>query len=91
MPLPPYYLKVMLSGRMACVIVGMMYWGGFLKVLFESFSKGSRGFPYAFIIAGKVTTLEAVYGPTFVDHGVFVFWGDHTSHRFLNAFAKTLV
>ena len=41
-------------------------------MLFESFSKGPGGFPYVFIIAGKVITLEPVYGPTFVDHGVFV-------------------
>ena len=52
MPLPPYYLEVMLTGRMACVIAMMMYRGGFFKVLFESFSKGPRGFPYVFIIAG---------------------------------------
>ena len=75
MPLPPYYLEVMLSGRMACVIAMMIYRGGFLKVLFESFSKGPRGFPYVFIITGKATALEPVYGPTFVDHGVFVLGG----------------
>ena len=56
---------------MACVIVVM----GFLKVLFKSFSKGPRGFPYVFIITGKVTTLEPVYGPTFVDHRFFVLGG----------------
>ena len=67
MALPPYYLEVMLTGRMACVIAMMIYRGGLLKMLFESFSKGPRGFPYVFIIVGKVTT---VYGPTFVDHVV---------------------
>ena len=51
-------------------------WGGFLKVFLESFSKGPRGFPYVFIIEGKVITLKPVYGPTFVDHGVFVLGGD---------------
>ena len=76
MPLPPYYLEVMLSGRMACVIAVMMYRGGFLKVLFESFSKGPRGFPYVFIITDKVTSLEPVYGSTFVDHRVFVLGRD---------------
>ena len=76
MPLPPYYLEVMLSGRMACVIAVMMYRVGFLKMLIESFSKGPRGFPYVFIITGKVTALNWVYGPTFVDHGVFVLGGD---------------
>ena len=60
---------------MACVIAVMMYKGGFLKVLHKSSSKGPSGFPYVLIIAGKVTTLEPVYGPTFVDHGVFVFGG----------------
>ena len=75
-PLPPYYLEVILSGGMACVISVMMYRGGLLKVFFESFSKGPGGFSYVFIIEGKVTTLEPVYGPTFVDHGVFVLGGD---------------
>ena len=35
----------------------------------ESFSKGPGSFSYVFIIAGKVTALEPIYGPTFVDHG----------------------
>ena len=61
---------------MACVIAVMMYRREFLKVLFESFSKGPRGFPYVFIITGKVTALEPVYGHTFVDFGVFVLGGD---------------
>ena len=38
--------------------------------------KGPRDFPYVFIITGKVTALEPVYDPTFVDHGVFVLGGD---------------
>ena len=76
MPLPPYCLEVLFSGGMTCVAAMMMYRGGILWVLFESFSKGPRGFPYVFIITGKVTTLEPVYGPTFVDHGAFVIWGD---------------
>ena len=71
MPLPPYYLEVMLSGRLACVITVMIY-----RALLESFSKGPRGFPYIFIIAAKVTALEPVYGLTFVDHGVFVLGQD---------------
>ena len=76
MPLPPYYLEVVLSGRMACAIAMMIYREGFLQVLFESFSKGARGFHYAFIITCKVITLEPVYGPTLVDHGIFVLGGD---------------
>ena len=76
MPLPPYYLKVILTSRMACIVAMMMYREGILQVLFESFSKGPGGFPYVFIITGKVTTLEPIYGPTFDDHGVFVLWGD---------------
>ena len=75
-PFPAYYLEVMLIGRMACVIAVMMYRGGFFKVLFESFFKGPRGFQYVFIITGKVTALEPVYGPTFVHHGAFVLGGD---------------
>ena len=76
MCLPPYYLEFMLSGMIACVIAMMMYKGRFLKVLFESFYKGPTGFPYVFIIAGKVNGLEPVYGPTFVDHGVLLLGGD---------------
>ena len=55
---------------MASVVAMMMYSGGILQVLFESFSKGPGGFPYLFIITAKVTTLEPIYGPTFADHGV---------------------
>ena len=76
MPHPPYYLEVLLTGRMAYVVAMMMCRGKVLKVLFESFFKGPRDFPYVFIITSKVTTLEPIYGPTFVDHGVFVLGGD---------------
>ena len=41
MPLSPYYLEVISTGGMACIIAMMMYREGFLKVLFESISKGS--------------------------------------------------
>ena len=75
MPLPPYYLKVVLTSRMACIVGMMMYRGGIHQVLFES-QKGPGGFPCVFITTGKVTTLEPIYGPTFADHGVFVLGGD---------------
>ena len=71
MPLPPYYLDVLLGDGMTCVTAMMMYGGRILQVFFESFSKGPGGFPYVFTITSKVTTLGSVYGPTFVDHGVF--------------------
>ena len=61
---------------MACIVTMMIYGGGILQVLFESFSKGPGGFPYVFIITDEVTTLELVYGPTFADHGVFILGGD---------------
>ena len=61
---------------MACVIAVMMYRRGFLKVHFESFSKGPTGFYYVFIITDEVTTPEPVYCPTFFDHGIFVPGGD---------------
>ena len=72
MPLPPYYLKVILTSRMACIVTTMMYRGRILQGLFESFSKGLGGFLYVFIITDEVTTLKPVYGLTFADHGVFV-------------------
>ena len=73
MPLPPYYLGVMLGSRMTCVAAMMMYSG---RILFESFSKGPGGFPYIFITTGTVTTLEPVSGPTFVGHGIYILGGD---------------
>ena len=72
MPLPPYYLEVILRGRMACIVTVMMYRRGLLQMFFDSFSQGPGGFPYVFIIAGKVTALEPIYDPTFVGHRVFV-------------------
>ena len=54
-----------MSGIMACVIAVMMYRGRFLKVIFETFYKDPRGFPYVVIITGKETALEQVYGPQF--------------------------
>ena len=76
MVLPPYYLEVILSGGVVCVITVVIYRGGFLKVFFESFSKGPRGFPYVFLITCKVPALEPVDGPTFVCHGILVLGGD---------------
>ena len=73
--LPPYYLEVILSGSVACIVAMVMDRGGFLKVFFESFSKGSRGLPYVFLITYKVPTFEPVDGPTFAFHGVLVLGG----------------
>ena len=72
MPLPPNYLEVLLCGGVTFIAAMMMYRGGILQVLLESFTKGHGGLLYVFIIAGKFTTLEPIYGPTFVDHGIFV-------------------
>ena len=76
MPLPPYYLKDILTSGVACMVAMMMNGWGILQVLFEPFSKHPGGFSYVFIITGKVTTLELVYCPTFADCGVFVLGGD---------------
>ena len=76
MLLPPYYLEVLLGGGMTCITDMMMYGGSLLQELFESFTKVPGGFPYIFIIAGMVTTLEPVCGSTFVDCGVFGFGRD---------------
>ena len=43
MVLPHYYLEVFLCGSVASDATVAMYRGGFLQVLFESFSKGPRG------------------------------------------------
>ena len=71
MPLPLYYLKVILTSRMACIVSVMTYREESFRCSLNVFSKGPRGLPYVFI-TGKDTTLEAIYGPTLADHGVFV-------------------
>ena len=45
-------------------------------MFFLSFTKGPGGFPYVFIITGKVPTLIPIDGITLGDHGVFVLGGD---------------
>ena len=76
MPLPPYYLEVIVTGGVACMVTVLMNGWGVLQVLFISFTKGPGGFPYVLIITIEVTTLEPINGPTFADHRVFVFGGD---------------
>ena len=41
-------------------------------MFFVSFTKGPGGFPYVFIITGKVPTLIPIDGITLGDHGIFV-------------------
>ena len=76
MPLPPYYLEVIVTGGVACLVAVLMNGWGVLQVLFVSFTKGPGGFPYIFIITTYVTTLVPIYGTTLVDHRVFVLGGD---------------
>ena len=76
MPLPPYYLEVILVSGVACLDTIMMNGRGGLQVLFVSFTKGPGGFPYVLIITAKVTTLVPVDGTTLVDHRVLVLGGD---------------
>ena len=45
MPLPPYYLEVVMVSGVACLAVVMMNGRGGLQVLFVSFTKGPGGFP----------------------------------------------
>ena len=72
MPLPPYYLEVILVSGMACLVTMVMNSRGGLHVLFVSFTKGPGGFPYVLIITAQVTTLVPIDGTTLVDHWVFV-------------------
>ena len=44
-------------------------------MLFVSFTKGPGGFPYVFIITGKVPIPIPIDGITLGDHGVFVLMG----------------
>ena len=64
MPLPPYYLDILLGGGMTCITAMMMYGARILQVIFESLPKGPGGFPYVFIFAVEVIKLEPVYGHT---------------------------
>ena len=51
MPLPPYYLEVIVVSGVACYSTVVMDSRGGLQVLFVSFTKGPGGFPYVLIIA----------------------------------------
>ena len=73
---PPNYLEVLLGGGVTCFTAMMMYRGGTLQVLLESFTKDPEGFLYVFIFAGKVTILETIYCQTFVGHGIIVLGED---------------
>ena len=46
MPLPPYYLEVVMVSGMASYSTMVMNSRGGLQVLFVSFTKGPGGFPY---------------------------------------------
>ena len=76
MVLPPYYLDIILCGGVVIVATVVVYRGGFLWVLFESFSKGPRGLSYVFLITSKVPTLEPIDGLTFIFHEVLIFGGN---------------
>ena len=69
MPLPPYYLEVVMIGGMACMVTVLMNGKGVLQMLFVSFTRGPGGFPYVFIIIIKVTTLEPVDDPLWLTIG----------------------
>ena len=76
MPLPPYYLEVVMTGGVACMVTVLVNGVRVLQVLFVSFTKGPGGSPMYLVITGEVTTLEPVDGPTLSDHRVFVLGGD---------------
>ena len=75
-PLPPYYLEVIVVYGVVGLIIVMMNGRGVLQVLFVCLTKGLGGFPYVFIITAKVPTLIPIDGITLADHRVFVLGGD---------------
>ena len=76
MPLPPYYLGVILTSRMACVLAMMLY-RGFLKVVFEFFSKGPSGFsPMYWSLQVRSLHWNEYMAPHLLTIGVFVLGGD---------------
>ena len=68
--------KVQIELLMASDATVVIHRGGFLHVLFESFSEGPSGLSYIFLITCKFSTLEPVDGPTFVFHRVLILRGD---------------
>ena len=68
MVLPSYYLEIVLCSDVASIATVVVYRGGFLKVLFESFSKGPKGLSNVFLITHNV--------PTFVSYGVLILGGN---------------
>ena len=76
MPLPPYYFEVVMVNGVASLVIVMMNGWGVLQVHFVSFTKGPGGFPYVFIITGKVPTLIPIDGITLGYHRVFFLGGD---------------
>ena len=75
-PLPPYYLEVILVSGMACLDAVVVNGRGGLQVLFVSFTKGPGGFSYVLIITAQVPILVPIDGTTLVNHWVFVHGGD---------------
>ena len=76
MVLPPHYLEVVLSGSWTSDLTVVMYRGGLLQVLLESFWKGPRGLSYIFLITWKFSTLEPVDGSIFVFYRVLILRGN---------------
>ena len=76
MVLPPYYLEVVLCGCVESDATLVIYRGGFLQVLLESFSKGPRGLSIIFLITHKFSTLQPVDGSTFVSLSVLILRGN---------------
>ena len=75
-PLPAYYLEVVVIDGVVSLIIVMMNRRGVLQVLFVSFTTGPGGFPYVLIITAKVPTSIPIDGITLVDLRVFVLGGD---------------
>ena len=60
MPLPPYYLEVIMVSGVACYSTMMMDSRGGLQVLFVSFTKGPGGFPYVLTYLAR-NIKESIY------------------------------
>ena len=76
MPFPPYYLEVMLSGRMACAIAMKMYREGSLRCSLNLSQKVLQVSPMYSSSQVRSPHWNQYMVPLFFDHGVFVFGGD---------------
>ena len=72
--LPAYDVEAGACNAVSCLLYVHMDGRGLFEVLLVSFPKCPGCFPYVLLITVYVVALKAVDDPTFLVHGVLVFW-----------------